>query len=121
MDTYHPDIYVELHSYSSKNFDKLVSNTRIDDVGVPGFSILEENVLMGSSSPHIRKDHFLVETLCLTFEIERLNFKSKEFATKILDVVKESHSRDDFINYMMAHYPVVAKKAIEDYKRFYGS
>jgi hypothetical protein len=61
-----------------------------------------------------------VEALCLTFEIERSNQSSKEFAAKMLRVVKECRSRDGFIEYMMERYPNVAKKAIEDYKKFYG-
>lgn len=118
---YRPDIYVELHSYSSDNFHKLVSSTRIHEKGVPGFSVLENNVLMGSVSPHIRRDYFPVEALCLTFEIERSDQSSKEFAAKMLQIVKECRSRDGFIEYMMERYPNVAKKAIEDYKKFYGS
>lgn len=118
---YRPDIYVELHSYSSANFHKLVSSTRIHEIGVPGFSVLENNVLMGSVSPHIRRAHFPVEALCLTFEVERSDQSSKEFAVKMLSVVKECRSRDGFIKYMMELYPNVAKKAIEDYKKFYGS
>jgi hypothetical protein len=117
---YRPDIYVELHSYSKENFCKLVSKDRLSNVGVPGFSSLEKRVLMGSVSPHIRREHFPVEALCLTFEIEKGNLQSQKFVSGMLDVVKECNSRNGFIEYMMEEYPDVAKKAIEDYKKFYG-
>lgn len=120
VDKYKPDIYVELHSYSKGNFCKLVSKERVNNVGVPGFSFLEKGVLMGSVSPHIRREYFPVEALCLTFEIEKGNADSREFASGMLDVVKDCDSRDEFIEYMMVQYPEVAKKAIEDYKKFYG-
>ncbi|MEA1984104.1 MAG: DUF2119 domain-containing protein [Euryarchaeota archaeon] len=115
-----PDVYVELHSYSAGNRAKLTDRGRIDRVGVPGFSVLEEGVLIGSVSPHIRRDHLSPDTLCLSFEIQRSNERSRAFATRILDVVKKCESRKDFLNYVLEHYPVQAKKAIENYKRFYG-
>ncbi|UGV39722.1 DUF2119 domain-containing protein [Methanococcoides orientis] len=120
VEKYRPDIYVELHSYSKENFCKLISKDRLSNVGVPGFSTLESGVLMGSVSPHIRREHFPVEALCLTFEIEKDNLRSQEFASGMIDIVKDCNSRDGFIGYMMGHYPEVAKKAIEDYKKFYG-
>ncbi|SES70622.1 hypothetical protein SAMN04488587_0703 [Methanococcoides vulcani] len=120
VEEYKPDIYVELHSYSKGNFCKLVSKDRVNNVGVPGFSTLENGVLMGSVSPLIRREHFPVEALCLTFEVEKNNHQSQRFVSGMLDVVKDCNSRDEFIEYMMEHYPEVAKKAIEDYKKFYG-
>ncbi|WP_445474476.1 DUF2119 domain-containing protein [Methanococcoides methylutens] len=120
VEEYGPDIYVELHSYSKNNLIKLVSKDRVNNVGVPGFSTLENGVLMGSVSPHIRREHFPVEALCLTFEVEKDNTQSQNFASGMLDVVKDCNSRDEFIEYMMEYYPEVAKKAIEDYKKFYG-
>ncbi len=115
-----PYVYVELHSYSACNREKLTDKGRIDMVGVPGFSVMEEGVLLGSVSPHIRRDHLSPDTLCLSFEIQRSNERSRAFATRMLDVVRECDSREDFIKYVRKHYPVQAKKAIEDYKRFYG-
>ncbi|WP_135612720.1 DUF2119 domain-containing protein [Methanococcoides sp. AM1] len=117
---YRPDIYVELHSYSKENFCKLVSKDRLSNVGVPGFSSLEKGVLMGSVSPNIRREHFPVEALCLTFEIEKGSLQSQKFVSGMLDIIKDCNSRDGFIGYMMERYPEVAKKAIEDYKKFYG-
>ncbi|NYT19196.1 MAG: DUF2119 domain-containing protein [Methanosarcinales archaeon] len=120
VEKYRPDIYVELHSYSKDNFSKLVSKDRVNNVGVPGFSTLENGVLMGSVSPHIRREYFPVEALCLTFEVEKDNSLSRKFASGMLDFVKDCNSRDEFIEYMMEYYPKVAKKAIDDYKKFYG-
>ncbi|WP_135605308.1 DUF2119 domain-containing protein [Methanococcoides sp. NM1] len=120
VEKYKPDIYVELHSYSKGNICKLVSKDRVNNVGVPGFSTLENGVLMGSVSPLIRREYFPVEALCLTFEVEKDNLQSQNFVSGILDVVKDCNSRDEFIEYMMEHYPEVAKKATDDYKKFYG-
>lgn len=38
----------------------------------------------------------------------------------MLDVLKETRSRDEFIEYLKKEFPVQAKKAIDDYRRFYG-
>jgi hypothetical protein len=38
----------------------------------------------------------------------------------MLEILKEIRSRDEFIDYMKKEFPVQAKKAIEDYRRFYG-
>ena len=116
-----PDVYVELHSYSAGNLAKLTDRGRVDRVGVPGFCALEDGVLLGSVSPHIQQDHLSSDTLCLSFEIQRSNERSRTFAIRMLDVVKECGSKEDFLNYLLEHYPVQAKKAIEDYRAFQNS
>jgi len=115
-----PEIYIELHSYSGENFEKLAGKDRLDRIGVPAYSVLKEGVLLGSVSPWIRKKYFPEEALCLSFEIRKKNLESRKFAASILDVLKETQSKDAFISYMSKEFPVQAKKAIEDYRRFYG-
>ena len=115
-----PEIYIELHSYSGENFEKLAGKDRLDRIGVPAYSILKEGVLLGSVSPWIRKKYFPKEALCLSFEIGKESLESRKFAAHMLEILKETQSRDEFIEFMKKEYPLQAKKAIEDYRRFYG-
>ena len=120
VESLHPDIYVELHSYSADNFAKLTDNERINKTGVPAYIELKDGVLLGSVAPYIRLKHFQIDSLCLSFEIQRDSERSIHFAAEILDVVKNCVKRDDFIEYLENKFPLQAKKAIENYKRFYG-
>jgi hypothetical protein len=115
-----PDIYVELHSYSMENLEKLAGKDRLEWIGVPAYSLLKEGVLLGSVSPWIRKKYFPEEALCLSFEIQKGNIKSRKFTSLILDVLKETQTRDEFIEYLNKSFPIQAKKVIEDYRHFYG-
>jgi hypothetical protein len=115
-----PEIYVELHSYAGKNFEKLTGNDRFERIGVPAYSILQDGVLLGSVSPWIRKKYFPEEALCLSFEIQKGKIESRKFTAQMLEILKETQSRDEFIEYLKEEFPVQAKKAIEDYLSFYG-
>lgn len=115
-----PDIYIELHSYSKENFEKLAGKDRIRKIGVPAFSVLKEGVLIGSVSPHIRWKYFPKEALCLSFEVEKGNPASKELVSRFVKLIGEMESRDEFIEYLKEEFPEQAKKAIEDYRHFYG-
>jgi hypothetical protein len=115
-----PNIYLELHSYERKNLEKLAGNDRFERIGVPAYSILRAGVLLGSVSPWIRKKYFPEEALCLSFEIQKGNIESRNFAAQILEILKEMQSRDEFIEYLKKEFPEQAKKAIQDYLRFYG-
>ncbi|MDQ1274638.1 MAG: hypothetical protein QG610_210 [Euryarchaeota archaeon] len=120
IETLNPEIYIELHSYSRENLEKLAGKGRLEKIGVPAYSILKEGVLLGSVSPWIRKRYFPKEALCLSFEIQKKNPKSREFAACVLEILKETESRDEFIKYLQKEFPEQARKAIEDYRRFYG-
>jgi hypothetical protein len=87
---------------------------------VPAFSKLDHDVLLGSVAPYIRRKYFSQAALCLTFEIQKENVLSKEYATKLINKMKEFTSRDEFLSCMLEKYPKQARKAIEDYKNFYG-
>ncbi len=120
IEALNPEIYIELHSYSRENLEKLAGTDRLERTGVPAYSVLKAGVLMGSVSPHVRKKYFLKEDLCLSFEIQKENPESREFVTGVLEVLKETGSRDEFIEYLKKEFPEQARKAIEDYRRFYG-
>ncbi|MBN2111284.1 MAG: DUF2119 domain-containing protein [Methanosarcinaceae archaeon] len=115
-----PEIYIELHSYSAENLEKLTDPERVRRVGVPAFSRLDHDVLLGSVAPSIRRRYFPKEALCLTFEIQKENALSKQYASKLIDWMKELTSRDEFFRCMLKKYPKQARKAIEDYRKFYG-
>lgn len=115
-----PEIYIELHSYSRENLEKLAGKDRLDRIGVPAYSILKEGVLLGSVSPWIRRKYFPKEALCLSFEIQKGNPDSRKFTALLLGILKETKSRDEFVAYLKNEFPMQAKKAIEDYRQFYG-
>jgi hypothetical protein len=115
-----PEIYIELHSYSGDNLEKLAGKNRLEFTGVPAYSILKEGVLLGSVSPWVRRKYFPKEALCLSFELRKGSMESRKFAARMLEVLKEIQSRDEFIEYMKKEFPAQAKKAMEDYLRFYG-
>lgn len=115
-----PDVYIEIHSYSAENLEKLTGTERLQRIGVPAFSRLDHDVLLGSVAPYIRRKYFPQDALCLTFEIQKGNTLSKEYATRLINRMKEFTSRDEFLKCMLEKYPKQARKAIEDYKNFYG-
>ncbi|MGB9927842.1 MAG: DUF2119 domain-containing protein [Methanosarcina sp.] len=115
-----PEVYIELHSYSRENLEKLAGKDRLERIGVPAYSMLKDGVLLGSVSPWIRRKYFPKEALCLSFEIEKGNPVSRKFTALLLEILKETKSRDEFIEYLKTEFPVQAKKAIEDYRQFYG-
>lgn len=115
-----PEIYIELHSYSSKNLEKLAGKNRLKLIGVPAYSILTEGVLLGSVSPWVRRKYFPKEALCLSFELRKGSMESREFTARMLGILKEIQSRDEFIEYMKKEFPAQARKAMEDYRQFYG-
>jgi len=120
IEALNPEIYIELHSYSRENLEKLAGRERLERIGVPAYSILKAGVLMGSVSPRVRKKYFPKEALCLSFEIQKVNPESREFAASVLEVIKETEARDEFIEYLKKEFPEQARKAIEDYRNFYG-
>lgn len=115
-----PTIYIEFHSYSKQNQKLLTGAERIHKTGVPAYSQLDNDVLLGSVSPVIRKEYFSMEALCLSFEIQKGNPLSKEYGAKIARKMKECLSKDHFIEQLKKRYPAQASKVIEDYRKFYG-
>jgi len=120
IDRLRPCIYVELHSYAAKNLARLTDDDRINKTGVPAYIELKNGVLLGSVAPYIRLGYFPVDALCISFEVQKSREQSKKFAAELLDIVKECGSRDEFVTYLVKSFPQQAKKAIENYKNFYG-
>ncbi|MBW6471062.1 MAG: DUF2119 domain-containing protein [Methanosarcinaceae archaeon] len=120
VESLHPDVYVELHSYSAYNFAKLTDGERINKTGVPAYIELRDGVLLGSVAPYIRLNYFSMDALCISFEIQKDSERSIHFAEELLDVVKNCIKRDDFVEYLEKMFSSQAKRAIENYKKFYG-
>lgn len=119
--TRQPGIYMELHAYSRENFTALTTDERFELHGVPAYIELESGILMGSVSPHIRKDYFTPSDLCVSFEMDKAPSNQSVGVIKaLLDVIKECGSRDEFVAYMKKHYPEQAKIAIKNFRMFYG-
>ncbi len=118
---YCPCIYLELHSYSKDNFSTLTGNGRFERDGVPAYIEIEAGVLMGSVSPHIRRDYFSPYDLCVSFEMpKKASGQTLEVIGRLLDLVKECRGRDAFVRYMKIHYPEQTSVAVRNYLRFYG-
>ncbi|MDD3247211.1 MAG: DUF2119 domain-containing protein [Methanosarcina sp.] len=115
-----PEVYIELHSYSGENLEKLAGRDRLERIGVPAYSVLKAGVLLGSVSPWIRRKYFPKEALCLSFEVQKGNPLSREFVASMVEVLKETESRDEFVEFLRKEFPEQARKAIEDYRHFYG-
>jgi len=116
-----PQIYLELHSYSSKNFSDLTDKNRLEQEGAPAYIEIESGILMGSVSPHIRVDYFSPYDLCISFEMPKHpSEESLRVIDRLVGVVKGCESRSDFVEYMKKHYPRQISAAIKNYLRFYG-
>jgi hypothetical protein len=116
-----PDIYLELHSYSKDNFSILTGDGRFERQGVPAYIEIEAGVLIGSVSPHIRRDYFSPYDLCVSFEMpKRPSVQTLEVIGRLLDLVKECRDRDAFVRYMKSRYPEQTSVAIRNYLSFYG-
>jgi hypothetical protein len=102
-----PAIYLELHSY--RDFEGLTDFRRIDEKGVPAYVELEDGVLIGSISPILRRRCFSVRDFCVSFEIPAEDDRSQKLAKELLDFTKDCVSVAE-----------QGRRAIENYKRFYG-
>ncbi|MCG7852641.1 MAG: DUF2119 domain-containing protein, partial [Methanosarcinaceae archaeon] len=47
----HPEVYLELHSYSKENYARLTDDDRLSKAGVPAYNELKNGLLLGSVPP----------------------------------------------------------------------
>jgi len=56
----------------------------------------------------------------VSFEIPDGDDRSQKLAKELLDFTKDCVSAARFVDFMLSRYPEQGKRAIENYKRFYG-
>lgn len=83
---------------------KSLLENRLELIGVPAYSILKDGVLLGSVSPWIRRKYFPKEALCLSLELQKGSIESKKFTARMLEILKEIQSRDEFIEFMKKNF-----------------
>jgi hypothetical protein len=94
-----PAIYLELHSY--RDFEGLTDFRRIDEKGVPAYVELEDD-------------------FCISFEIPAEGGESQKLAKELLDFTKDCVSAARFVDFLLSRYPEQGRRAIENYRKFYG-
>lgn len=117
---YRPGIYIELHSYSMDNHSKLTDPDRKSKIGVPPFTKLEENILIGSVSPLIRTSEFKREDFCLTMEIpDPPSEKALNIALDILKSICLSSRRSDILDRLLIQYPRQISEAQKNFNELF--
>ena len=131
---FEPDFYTELHCYNIANYDKLTSQERFKQTGVPPLIPLGNHVLVSSVSPLIRMTYFSADTVCKTLEfpcceklnpevIDKFNFNEKlavETYEKLLKLILKSPTRQYFEAQMLKDYAPQVQLAIEYASRVFG-
>ena len=127
IEYYRPSIYVEAHCY--KHYEGLTDPDRKKKMGVPPLIELENGVLIGSVSPHIRTSFFKRTDVCITLEMpcirDRIDTKALKTYTNILRVIASIKDRPELEEKLARKYPeqveIARRYAIEffgDYQPF---
>ncbi len=116
-----PDFYLELHCYNPENYHHLTSLNRKEEDGVPPLIELAEGVLISSISPHIRKQLFTRENVCITLEIP-CNFSNDSLNVymDILEHIINSKDRAELEERIGKKYPLQVEKAYKYAKEVFG-
>jgi hypothetical protein len=118
---YRPGIYIELHSYSRDNHSKLTDPDRKSKIGVPSFTELEEEILIGSVSPLIRTSEFKMEDFCFTLEIpDPPSEKALQIALDILRSICLFSRRSEIIDKLCGQYPQQIREAQKKFNEFFN-
>jgi hypothetical protein len=123
IEKYRPSTYLEAHCYRRENYDKLTDPSRKSSEGVPPLIELEEGVLIGSVSPHIRKKLFKRDDICLTVEMPCLDGgsdRSLDVYVEFLRTVASSESRKELELRLEGRYPVQVETARRYAREFFG-
>ncbi len=103
---YNPSIYIELHSYDSKNYSKLIDFDRKKKLGVPPLIELENKVLIGSVSPYIRITEFKTDDFCFMIEVPApLSVGTIYITLDVLEIIALSNSREEIMRDIGKIYP----------------
>ncbi len=129
-----PDFYTELHCYNIKNYSSLTSKERYEKTGIPPLIPLNNYILVSSVSPLIRMTYFSCETVCKTLEfpciekltphtMEKYDFNEKQATDtymKLLKLIAESPSRQNFESQMLKNYAPQVNLAIKYASKVFG-
>jgi Uncharacterized protein conserved in archaea len=112
-----PDIYIELHAYNKEHLKDLTDDKRSSKRGVPPYIELDRGLLLGSVSPHLTK-YFPMEKLCLSFEVQKGDERSKRLLLELLEILKDSEV-NEFLIYLSERYPDPVRDATIAYFRYH--
>lgn len=117
--TYKPEIYLELHCYHPDKKIKLTGENRKQIFGVPGLVELENDVLIGSTSPLIRSVFFNLRDFPFILEIPcDPPAGSLEVVQKIMKIAIESSNRSQIMKKLSQIYPQTAQRLNDYYQEF---
>ncbi|MEN6328714.1 MAG: DUF2119 domain-containing protein [Methanobacteriaceae archaeon] len=121
IDYYQPQVYVELHCYKKKNYNRLTSPNRRSEQGVPPLIELEGGVLIGSVSPYIRTSLFKKDDVCMTLEMPcDAGQESLHVYRNILKIIAGSNNRKELEEKMIQAYPQQVETAKRYALEFFG-
>lgn len=103
-----------------KTIKKLVDPERRWKYGVPPLIELEDGILIGSVSPHIRTKYFKKKDVCITLEMPCSCEQLSKYV-KILKYIVTSKNRKDLENKMYKEYPKQVEIAREYAREFFGN
>lgn len=115
-----PEIYVEIHSYNSRNYWKLTDPVRRLKAGVPPFIDLKNGILLGSVSPNLRTQEFTKNDFCLGVEIPS-NLSDCSILIHCLAMIIKSSGRFEILSNLRTEYPTKIRKAERWFRRFFGN
>lgn len=115
-----PEIYIELHSYNSRNYEKLTDPFRRLKAGVPPFIELKNGILLGSVSPNLRTQEFTRNDFCLSVEIPS-NLSDPSILIDLLIMTIKSGERCEILSNLRIEYPSKIRRAERWFYRFHGN
>jgi hypothetical protein len=122
IEYYRPSIYVEAHCY--KDYRGLIDPDRKRKMGVPPLIELENGVLIGSVSPHIRTSFFKRADVCITLEMpcihDKIDTEALETYTNILKVIASIKDRPELEEKLAKRYPEQVETARRYAIEFFG-
>ncbi|BAW32176.1 MAG TPA: DUF2119 domain-containing protein [Methanothermobacter sp.] len=121
IEYYKPSIYVEAHCYKDQNYERLIDPERKKKIGVPPLIEMENGVLIGSVSPHIRTSLFKRWDVCITLEMPCiLNGKAFKTYASILRVIASIEDRPELEEKLGRKYPRQVEIARRYAREFFG-
>ncbi len=116
--SYKPSIYVELHSYSPENYEKLIDPERRQKIGVPPLIELEQRILIGSISPLIRTSEFKINDLCITLEIPNASPPLDLAASLLAEMA--ARDKKSILRSIEMRYPAQYKIMVKNFREYFG-